>query len=44
MVAGQTIIADIYEPFLRGRAVGLMQVGSVAGTAIGKPCSSAHRD
>ncbi|KAF5263611.1 hypothetical protein FOXYS1_5640 [Fusarium oxysporum] len=39
MVAGQTIIADIYEPFLRGRAVGLMQVGSVAGTAIG-PCFS----
>ncbi|KAF5655027.1 FMS1 involved in the biosynthesis of pantothenic acid [Fusarium sp. NRRL 25303] len=39
MVAGQTIIADIYEPLVRGRAVGFMQVGSVAGSAIG-PCIS----
>ncbi|KAJ3517695.1 hypothetical protein NM208_g14668 [Fusarium decemcellulare] len=39
MVAGQTIIADIYQPLVRGRAVGFMQVGSVAGTAIG-PCIS----
>ncbi|KAH7161865.1 major facilitator superfamily domain-containing protein [Dactylonectria macrodidyma] len=39
MVAGQTIIADIFNPLVRGRAVGCMQVGSVAGTAIG-PCIS----
>ncbi|SCV50484.1 related to MFS transporter [Fusarium fujikuroi] len=39
MVTGQTIIADIYEPLVRGRAVGFMQVGSVAGSAIG-PCIS----
>ncbi|CEI67762.1 unnamed protein product [Fusarium venenatum] len=39
MVAGQTIIADIYQPLVRGRAVGFMQVGSVAGSAIG-PCIS----
>lgn len=37
MVAGQTIIADIFEPERRGTAVGFMQVGSVAGTAIGTP-------
>lgn len=36
MVAGQTIIADVFEPTRRGKAVGCMQVGSVAGTAIGK--------
>ncbi|KAJ5142210.1 hypothetical protein N7526_003205 [Penicillium atrosanguineum] len=37
MVAGQTIIADIYEPTVRGTAVGFMMVGSVSGPAIG-PC------
>ncbi|KAH8901638.1 putative MFS transporter [Thozetella sp. PMI_491] len=37
MVAGQTIIADIFEPIVRGFAVGCMQVGSVAGAGIG-PC------
>lgn len=35
MVAGQTIIADIFIPVVRGRAVGCMMVGSVAGSAIG---------
>ncbi|KAF9889707.1 hypothetical protein FE257_007013 [Aspergillus nanangensis] len=39
MVAGQTIIADIFIPVARGRATGFMQVGSVAGTAVG-PCIS----
>ncbi|KAI9367400.1 major facilitator superfamily domain-containing protein [Aspergillus egyptiacus] len=39
MVAGQTVIADIFEPIYRGRAVGCLQVGSVAGTALG-PCIS----
>ncbi|GKZ20535.1 hypothetical protein AbraIFM66951_005860 [Aspergillus brasiliensis] len=39
MVAGQTIIADIFPPVFRGRAVGCLQVGSVAGTALG-PCIS----
>ncbi|CAI6086692.1 unnamed protein product [Clonostachys chloroleuca] len=37
MVAGQTIIADIFKPTVRGRAVGCQMVGAVAGTAIG-PC------
>ncbi|KAM5386431.1 hypothetical protein ACJZ2D_000394 [Fusarium nematophilum] len=37
MVAGHTIIADIFNPLVRGKAVGFMQVGSVAGTALG-PC------
>lgn len=35
MVAGQTIIADIFGPLVRGRAVGCMMVGSVAGGALG---------
>jgi MFS family permease len=35
MVAGQTIIADIFDPLVRGRAVGCLMVGSVAGTALG---------
>lgn len=35
MVAGQTIIADIFVPVVRGRAVGCMMVGSVAGSALG---------
>lgn len=35
MVAGQTIIADIFPPVTRGRAVGCLMVGGVAGTAIG---------
>ncbi|KAJ5721037.1 uncharacterized protein N7483_008971 [Penicillium malachiteum] len=35
MVAGQTIIADIFEPVVRGTAVGFMMVGSVSGPAIG---------
>ncbi|KAJ5297737.1 hypothetical protein PENANT_c012G08401 [Penicillium antarcticum] len=37
MVAGQTIIADIFEPTVRGTAVGCFMVGSVSGPAIG-PC------
>ncbi|KAI2790324.1 hypothetical protein POX_d05834 [Penicillium oxalicum] len=41
MVAGQTIIADIFEPkffkTVRGTAVGVMMAGSVSGPAIG-PC------
>ncbi|SPN99921.1 related to MFS transporter [Cephalotrichum gorgonifer] len=37
MVSGQTIIADIFKPLVRGRAVGCMMVGSVAGGALG-PC------
>ncbi|CAI7641059.1 unnamed protein product [Penicillium manginii] len=37
MVAGQTLIADIFEPVVRGTAVGFMMVGSVSGPAIG-PC------
>lgn len=36
MVAGQTVIADIFEPGVRGRATGFFMVGSVAGPAIGK--------
>lgn len=35
MVAGQTFIADIFVPVVRGRAVGCLMVGSVAGTAVG---------
>ncbi|KAI1077901.1 putative MFS transporter [Whalleya microplaca] len=37
MVAGQTVIADIFEPVVRGRAVGFFMVGTVAGPALG-PC------
>ncbi|OJJ47979.1 hypothetical protein ASPZODRAFT_141531 [Penicilliopsis zonata CBS 506.65] len=37
MVAGQTILADIFEPLVRGTAVGCFMVGSVSGPAIG-PC------
>ncbi|GKZ55551.1 hypothetical protein AnigIFM49718_000628 [Aspergillus niger] len=37
MVMGQTILADIYEPVVRGTAVGFFMVGTVAGPAIG-PC------
>ncbi|KAJ6086406.1 hypothetical protein N7467_005320 [Penicillium canescens] len=37
MVAGQTIIADIFEPTVRGTAVGCFMVGSASGPAIG-PC------
>ncbi|OQD67368.1 hypothetical protein PENDEC_c037G01900 [Penicillium decumbens] len=37
MVAGQTIISDIFEPVVRGTAVGFFMVGSVSGPAIG-PC------
>ncbi|KAJ5981163.1 hypothetical protein N7522_013978 [Penicillium canescens] len=37
MVAGQTIIADIFEPTVRGTAVGCFMVGSVSRPAIG-PC------
>lgn len=36
MVAGQTFIADIFKPTVRGRAVGCMQVGSVVGNALGR--------
>ncbi|KAJ5205710.1 Major facilitator superfamily domain general substrate transporter [Penicillium cf. griseofulvum] len=35
MVAGQTILADIFEPTVRGTAVGCFMVGSVGGPAIG---------
>lgn len=35
MVAGQTIIADMFVSVVRGRAVGCMMAGSVAGTALG---------
>lgn len=44
MVAGQTIIADIFEPVRRGTAVGFMQVGSVAGSAIGIISTDLHDD
>lgn len=37
MVAGQTLIADTFKPLVRGRAVGCMMVGSVAGAALGMP-------
>ncbi|OJJ30637.1 hypothetical protein ASPWEDRAFT_121132 [Aspergillus wentii DTO 134E9] len=37
MVSGQTILADIFEPAVRGTAVGCFMVGSVTGPAIG-PC------
>ncbi|KZF24913.1 synaptic vesicle transporter [Xylona heveae TC161] len=37
MVAGQTILADIFEPTERGTAVGFFMAGSVSGPAIG-PC------
>lgn len=35
MVAGQTIIADIFDQSRRGTAVGCFMVGSVSGPAIG---------
>ncbi|EED14213.1 MFS transporter, putative [Talaromyces stipitatus ATCC 10500] len=37
MVAGQTVITDIFEPLYRGQATGFFMVGSVAGPALG-PC------
>ncbi|RHZ44295.1 putative MFS transporter, partial [Aspergillus thermomutatus] len=37
MVQGQTILADIFEPSVRGTAVGFFMAGSVTGPAIG-PC------
>ncbi|KAE8354636.1 major facilitator superfamily domain-containing protein [Aspergillus coremiiformis] len=37
MVSGQTILADIFEPVVRGTAVGFFLAGTVAGPAIG-PC------
>ncbi|KAH8901298.1 putative MFS transporter [Thozetella sp. PMI_491] len=37
MVAGQTILADIFEPKVRGRAVGFFMAGSVAAHRTG-PC------
>ncbi|CAL5874997.1 uncharacterized protein PFLUO_LOCUS9300 [Penicillium psychrofluorescens] len=37
MVSGQTILADIFEPVVRGTAVGVFMIGSVSGPAIG-PC------
>lgn len=40
MVFGQTIIADIFPPLYRGRAVGCLMVGSVSGTALGSPSRS----
>lgn len=39
MVAGQTIIADIFVPVVRGRAIGCMMSGSVAGSALGEKIS-----
>ncbi|KAK9770168.1 putative Major facilitator superfamily (MFS) profile domain-containing protein [Seiridium cardinale] len=39
LVAGQTILADIFEPVKRGKAVGFFMTGSVAGPALG-PCIS----
>ncbi|KAG4437959.1 hypothetical protein IFR05_006540 [Cadophora sp. M221] len=35
MVVGQTILADIFEPILRGRAVGCFLAATVSGPAIG---------
>ncbi|KAK0103102.1 hypothetical protein ONS96_005711 [Cadophora gregata f. sp. sojae] len=35
MVVGQTILADIFEPTLRGRAVGCFLAATVSGPAIG---------
>ncbi|KAL4896219.1 putative MFS transporter [Aspergillus ambiguus] len=37
MVSGQTILADIFEPVVRGTAVGFFMTGTVCGPAIG-PC------
>ncbi|KAL2846770.1 major facilitator superfamily domain-containing protein [Aspergillus pseudodeflectus] len=37
MVMGQTVLADIFEPVVRGTAVGFFMLGTVAGPAIG-PC------
>ncbi|PWY79509.1 synaptic vesicle transporter [Aspergillus sclerotioniger CBS 115572] len=37
MVMGQTILADIFEPVVRGTAVGFFMTGTVTGPAIG-PC------
>ncbi|PLB50373.1 putative MFS transporter [Aspergillus steynii IBT 23096] len=37
MVSGQTILADIFEPVVRGTAVGFFMAGTVTGPAIG-PC------
>ncbi|KAL4987645.1 major facilitator superfamily domain-containing protein [Aspergillus falconensis] len=37
MVSGQTMLADIFEPEVRGTAVGFFMLGSVTGPAIG-PC------
>ncbi|KAL2209764.1 putative MFS transporter [Sarocladium strictum] len=39
MVAGQTILTDIFPPTKRGRANGLFMTGSVSGPALG-PCIS----
>jgi MFS family permease len=35
MVAGQTVLADIFEPTVRGTAVGFFMAGTVSGPAIG---------
>ncbi|RDW74661.1 putative MFS transporter [Aspergillus mulundensis] len=37
MVSGQTVLADIFEPEVRGTAVGLFMLGTVTGPAIGIP-------
>ncbi|KAL4754488.1 hypothetical protein BDW72DRAFT_128058 [Aspergillus terricola var. indicus] len=37
MVSGQTVLADIFEPEVRGTAVGFFMLGTVTGPAIG-PC------
>ncbi|PYH88596.1 MFS general substrate transporter [Aspergillus ellipticus CBS 707.79] len=37
MVTGQTVLADVFEPVVRGTAVGLFMMGTVSGPAIG-PC------
>ena len=35
LVAGQTVLADIFEPTVRGTAVGFFMAGTVSGPAIG---------
>ncbi|KAL2815082.1 major facilitator superfamily domain-containing protein [Aspergillus cavernicola] len=37
MVSGQTVLADIFEPVVRGTAVGFFMLGTVTGPAVG-PC------
>ncbi|THC99333.1 hypothetical protein EYZ11_001145 [Aspergillus tanneri] len=37
LISGQTILADIFEPVVRGTAVGFFMIGTVTGPAVG-PC------